>query len=176
MAASDGVLCHFRRASFELALTVPRLWLRPLSEADLATVLETEAACYPQPWSRSTFADCIKATSKGYHCDALMLGESLAGHSVFTVIMDEAELLNFCLAPAHQGQGLAKLFLNQVLADMAALGAARMFLEVRQSNAAALHLYTAAGFNEIGRRKNYYPDNGSGKREDALLMGRSANG
>jgi ribosomal-protein-alanine N-acetyltransferase len=99
-----------------------------------------------------------------------MLDESLAGHCVFTVIIDEAELLNFCLAPAHQGQGLAKPFLDQVLADMAGQGAATIFLEVRESNEAALRLYVSVGFNEIGRRKGYY--SAPQGREDAILMSR----
>ena len=76
----------------------PKQWLRPLTWTDLPAALETEAACYPQPWSRNTFVDCLEAKSKGYHCVALMLDESLAGHCIFTVIIDEAELLNFCLA------------------------------------------------------------------------------
>ncbi len=150
----------------------PKQWLRPLTWTDLPAALETEAACYPQPWSRNTFVDCLEAKSKGYHCVALMLDESLAGHCIFTVIIDEAELLNFCLAPAHQGQRLAKPFLDQVLADMAEQGAANVFLEVRENNEPALRLYMAVGFNEIGRRKGYYPRDG--EREDALLMGRSA--
>jgi ribosomal-protein-alanine N-acetyltransferase len=151
-------------------LRSPKQWLRPLNLADLPAVLETEAACYPQPWSHNTFAECVEARSKGYHCVALMLDESLAGHCVFTVIIDEAELLNFCLAPAHQGQGLAKPFLDQVLADMAGQGAATIFLEVRESNEAALRLYVAVGFNEIGRRKGYY--SAPQGREDAILMSR----
>ena len=47
-------------------------------------------------------------------------------------------------------------------------GAVRMFLEVRESNARARKMYTSFGFEETGRRKNYYPtENG---REDAILM------
>lgn len=97
-----------------------------------------------------------------------MLDESLAGHCIFTVIIDEAELLNFCLAPAHQGQRLAKPFLNQVLADMAEQGAATIFLEVRKSNEAARTLYASTGLREVGRRRSYYP--ASVGREDAVLM------
>ena len=148
----------------------PKQWLRPLCRADLPAVLEAEAACYPQPWSRKTFADCLEARSKGYHCAALMLGESLAGYCIFTVIIDEAELLNFCLAPAHQGQGLAKPFLDQVLADMAEQGAATIFLEVRESNAPARQLYQSVGLLQVRVRKNYYP--ALEGREDAILMSR----
>ncbi|MCG9958445.1 ribosomal-protein-alanine N-acetyltransferase, partial [Pseudomonas aeruginosa] len=42
------------------------------------------------------------------------------------------------------------------------------FLEVRASNQAAYRLYERYGFNEIGRRRDYYP--AVGGREDALVM------
>ena len=94
------------------------------------------------------------------------------GHCVFTVIENEAELLNFCLAPGHQGRGLAREFLEQVLADMTVRGGASIFLEVRESNAAAICLYQGCGFYEIGRRKGYYlVEQG---KEDALLLKRPA--
>jgi ribosomal-protein-alanine N-acetyltransferase len=43
-----------------------------------------------------------------------------------------------------------------------------MFLEVRPSNAKALALYRRAGFQQVGRRRGYYP--GENGREDALIM------
>ena len=45
-----------------------------------------------------------------------------------------------------------------------------MLLEVRPSNTAAINCYNAAGFNEIGSRKDYYP--AADGREDALLFAR----
>ena len=45
-----------------------------------------------------------------------------------------------------------------------------MLLEVRPSNTAAINCYNAAGFNEIGSRKDYYP--AANGREDALLFAR----
>jgi [ribosomal protein S18]-alanine N-acetyltransferase len=44
----------------------------------------------------------------------------------------------------------------------------KIFLEVRVSNAAAIALYRASGFVEIGRRRGYYQNTNG--REDALLM------
>ena len=46
----------------------------------------------------------------------------------------------------------------------------RIFLEVRPSNPAAIALYHDEGFNEIGRRPNYYPAKKG--REDAIVMAR----
>lgn len=46
--------------------------------------------------------------------------------------------------------------------------AERIFLEVRPSNPRAIQLYHSLGFNEIGRRPNYYP--ATRGREDAIVM------
>ena len=55
------------------------------------------------------------------------------------------------------------------MAEARRAGAQFFFLEVRASNQAAIRLYEQQGFNEMGRRRNYYPAvNG---REDAILMG-----
>ena len=59
----------------------------------------------------------------------------------------------FCLAPAYQGQGLAREFLVQVLADMTDQGSESVFLEVRESNEAAIRLYLGCGFCEMGETK-----------------------
>ena len=143
--------------------------LKPMTAADLPTVLATEAACYPEPWSQRIFQDCIEARSKGYRCHMLLLEEVVVGHAVLTLIAGEAELLNFCLHPSHQGLGLAGVYLATLIAELSEQGAAKIFLEVRRSNTPARRLYVAAGLQEIGVRKNYYPAEGG--REDAVLKG-----
>ena len=149
--------------------THPDTLLRPMVSTDLPTVLETEASCYPDPWSQKTFADCLAAQAKGYRCYVLLLDGRVIGHTVLSLILGEAELLNFCLTPSQQGKGLASVYLESVLMTMAGQGANKLFLEVRQSNTPAQRLYTSAGMHQIGRRKDYYPSGGG--REDAILMG-----
>ena len=48
------------------------------------------------------------------------------------------------------------------------LNAGMCFLEVRVSNQSAYRLYERYGFNEIGRRRDYYPTVDG--KEDALVM------
>ena len=45
-----------------------------------------------------------------------------------------------------------------------------MLLEVRPSNISAINLYSNLGFNEIARRKDYYPAKKG--REDAIVFAR----
>ena len=135
---------------------------------DLPMVLTIEAASYPDPWKRKTFEDSLAAHAKGYRCYVLLAEESVVGHAVLTVVVDEAELLNFCLAPDHRRQGRAAVYFDRLLALLQEQSAKKLFLEVRQSNTPARRLYTAAGMREVGVRKNYYPSKEG--REDAVVM------
>jgi ribosomal-protein-alanine N-acetyltransferase len=79
----------------------------------------------------------------------------------------EAEILTIAVDPAARRQGLGRVLLAAAADHAAGLGASRLFLEVSTANDAALALYKAAGFGEIGRRKAYYGD------QDALVLGRT---
>jgi ribosomal-protein-alanine N-acetyltransferase len=59
------------------------------------------------------------------------------------------------------------------IADATARGAHRLHLEVRHGNH-AVRLYENAGFEEVGRRFNYYRGV-SGYKYDAVTLARSAN-
>lgn len=142
--------------------------LRPMTFLDLPQVLSIEAASYPDPWNRKTFEECLAAQAKGYRCYVLLAEASVVGHAVLTSVVDEAELLNFCLAPEHRGQGRAAVYFDRLLAVLQEQGAKRLFLEVRQSNTPARRLYAGAGMREVGVRKGYYPSKDG--REDAVLM------
>jgi ribosomal-protein-alanine N-acetyltransferase len=69
---------------------------------------------------------------------------------------------------------LARRLLEHAAATAAARGATSLFLEVAADNAAALHLYQAAGFHAVGRRAGYYARN-AGPAVDALVLKRSLN-
>ena len=72
-----------------------------------------------------------------------------------------------------QNAGLGKEMLNHLLNIARQHMAEIVFLEVRPSNKIAQKLYSAAGFDEVGMRTDYYPaENG---REDALIMARNLN-
>jgi len=132
---------------------------------DLDAVHAIEASAYPFPWSRGIFADCLCA---GYECVVLDDGRAILGYGVLSAAAGEAHVLNVCVTPALHGHGLGRRIINR-LVDLARWHrAGRVYLEVRPSNPRAIALYESVGFNEFGRRPNYYPA-GRG-REDALVM------
>lgn len=139
--------------------------IRPLELADLPAVLALEARAHAFPWTRGNFEDALVS---GYYMVVMERAGTLAGYGVVQIILDEGHLLNITVAPALHGKGLGRELLLHLM-DYARQRTDTLFLEVRPSNIRAIALYQAAGFNEIGLRRNYYPARNGG-REDALLM------
>jgi ribosomal-protein-alanine N-acetyltransferase len=148
------------------AAVAPLPRLRPLHVSDLGALMRIENRAYEFPWTEGIFRDCLTA---GYECWVLEDGGVLLGYGVLSSAAGEAHILNVCVAIEYQGRGLGRLLVRRLL-DLARWHHAhQVFLEVRPSNPNAITLYDSEGFNEIGRRTNYYPAKRG--REDAIVMG-----
>ncbi|MBW0148701.1 ribosomal protein S18-alanine N-acetyltransferase [Marinobacter arenosus] len=139
--------------------------IRHLAREDLPQVLEIERQSYSHPWAEAVFQDCFR---DNYRLWAACQGDVLIGYAVVAYMVDEAHLLNLCVHPGRQGQGLGRQLLRHLLAEAGREQIRQTILEVRLSNDAAHQLYLAEGFDEIGRRPGYYPD--AEGREDARVM------
>lgn len=147
------------------AVLSPRLAIRRMVRGDLAAVHAIEESSYPFPWSRGIFVDCLRV---GYRCHVLTADETVCGYAIASYALDESHLLNLCIHPERRRAGLAGVMVDHLLREARLASAARMFLEVRPSNVAAVALYKRYGFRVIGRRPGYYP--GHDGREDAMIM------
>lgn len=134
-----------------------------LVENDLPAVLALDMQTNPHPWNQAQWQDSLRQ----HVCLGLTSQDRLLGVVVAMPLPEEAELLLIAVQPAHQGLGLGRELLQALLDLLRAEYRERLFLEVRTSNVRAQKFYAAAGFQEIGRRKNYYPAQTG--REDALL-------
>jgi ribosomal-protein-alanine N-acetyltransferase len=139
--------------------------IRALQPDDLEKVLEIERQCYPYPWTRGIFADCLRV---GYACFGLQLGAQLAGYSVHNWSAGESHLLNLCIGPRWQRRGYGGLLLEHAIGHARSLDCQVMFLEVRPSNPDAARLYRRRGFEVVGARPAYYQS--ADGREDAVVM------
>jgi [ribosomal protein S18]-alanine N-acetyltransferase len=141
--------------------------LEPMTVGELNTVAAIEAAAYDFPWTRGNFVDSLAA---GYLARVLRDARGvMVGYFVAMKGVDEMHLLNLTVAPAAQGQGHARLMLNELVAMCRSMHARQLWLEVRESNERARLLYTRYGFRHIGVRRGYYPAL-YGRREDADVM------
>lgn len=136
----------------------------PSARATRLAALHAEAfaGSHEAAWSAAAFADLL--TQAG-----VFALDGADGFILMRAVVDEAEILTLAVRPGARrgGQG-ARLVADGVLAA-AARGAARVFLEVAEDNAAARALYARAGFVEAGRRPGYYAGTDGGRR-DALIL------
>jgi ribosomal-protein-alanine N-acetyltransferase len=88
-----------------------------------------------------------------YECWVSEQDEAVVGFIVTRrVATDECEILNLAIAAAARRSGVARTLLNHVMV----ISPGNWFLEVRESNRAAISLYEATGFRRSGTRSGYY--------------------
>jgi [ribosomal protein S18]-alanine N-acetyltransferase len=139
--------------------------MRPES---LGAIMQIERSCFSDPWSERAFRQTL---ASGRSASLVALDRETAtpvGYIVAWFVMDEGEIANVAVAPAWRGRGIGGMLLDSVLDLAGARGIMTVYLEVRETNVAALHLYASRGFDQVGRRRGYYRK----PREDALVLRR----
>jgi len=132
-----------------------------LSEAgqrDAAAIAVLHARSFQRGWSEPEIEALLLDRQVVAH--RAMAGRRLAGFILSRIAADEAEILSVATDIKWQGRGLARNLLNLHLRRLAGLGVRAVFLEVGESNTPARRLYERAGFQEVGRRANYYAESG----------------
>jgi [ribosomal protein S18]-alanine N-acetyltransferase len=161
-----------------------QLEVRALAYTDLPAVLGIERRVFPTPWSLAMFVlelskqtgICLAAIERGDDAAARRPSGSgepvsdgrLVGYLICSRYDTVWHIMNIAVDVNRQRQGLASRLLAE-LYERVGDARARFTLEVRRSNAVAIHLYEREGFRGAGIRRRYYQDNG----EDALVMWRT---
>jgi [ribosomal protein S18]-alanine N-acetyltransferase len=99
------------------------------------------------------------------------VGLPVAGFVIITHVGEEGEIITLAVAPDQRRKGIALALLTQQMAALEHIGVRSLFLEVAIDNQAALCLYGAIGFVEVGLRKDYYRQN-DGTYKDARVLSR----
>lgn len=142
-----------------------RLRVRSMVEADLDQVLTIERDSFVSPWSAENFRYEILRNRHAVNY-VMEREDDLLGYACVWYIGREMKINNIAIDRAHRREGLAERLLLGLLRRAGELRCHTAQLEVRVSNRAARALYGKLGFREVGRRKNYYQQEG----EDALLL------
>jgi ribosomal-protein-alanine N-acetyltransferase len=139
--------------------------LRPMRVSDLDQILSIEQQSFASPWKREHFLHELEQNRWALNLVADR-GRELIGYACLWLIDDELKINNIAVHPATRRCGYGRWFLLSILDLAIERGCRTATLEVRPSNIAALKLYRKHGFEETGRRRNYYAAEG----EDAILM------
>ena len=115
---------------------------------------------YGEAWTRRQVGDALLLPNTRYllagpgGCDPA-LSEPATGFVMSRGALDEEELLLIAVHPDHRRRGIGAALLARFIADAETRGRTRLFLEMREGNPAE-ELYRRAGFEPVGRRRNYY--------------------
>ena len=138
--------------------------IRPLTEeyVDQVCVLEEEA--FSMPWHKESFLEMIMNKDACYLV-GISDKEVVASCGLRNIVGD-GEITNVVTAKHMRGKGVGRQMLLRLMEEGIKMGVEAFTLEVRKSNAPAIHLYESLGFVTEGVRKNFYEE----PTEDALIM------
>ena len=142
------------------------LEIRIAKEQEIEEIARLEQEIFPDPWSLTALSDTWN--QKQAQILGAWLDGQMAGYVIVYFAADESEIARIAVDEKFRRQGVAGALLDEMERVLAGKGIARLMLDVRKSNAAALRFYLSRGFKEDGVRKNFYTN----PIEDAILMSR----
>jgi ribosomal-protein-alanine N-acetyltransferase len=142
--------------------------IEPARAGDVPAIAAIERQAFSDPWTPSAFASMIGREPVQFVVVREGAGTPVLGYVVAIFAGDEGEIANVAVAEAARRRGTGAALVETVLAEAERRSVGALYLEVRESNAAARHLYGACGFEEVGRRRGYYRH----PVEDALILRR----
>lgn len=138
--------------------------IREATSRDVAAAAALERRCFSDPWSEASIRETF--AGPGMLNLVAVRGDVLEGYVIARAIAGEAEILNLAVAPEVRGRGLGGRLLDAMLQHLRQAAVRQVYLEVRESNAAATGLYLSRGFEQVGRRARYYRR----PEEDAIVL------
>lgn len=143
--------------------------LRRMRWWDISAIADIERRLFRHdPWSVETFwSELAGVPDQRWYLVAESAAGELVGYAGLLTVRDEGGIQTVAVREDHQGTGLGRRLLHALLDEAGRRGCRTVILEVRADNKPAQALYETAGFEVIGRRRDYY-----GPRVDALVMRR----
>jgi len=157
-------VCADRQAASPVNLRVVSCNPEDLPEIEQILRMSPETAA----WSIEALAHALR-----HHAPYFLVvrqEQGIAGFIFGRKMADEAEILNLAVHPDLRKRGIGNALVGKLLHTFAQDAVTQVFLEVRESNAAAISFYKKFGFHEIGHRRGYYQN----PPEAALVFARKA--
>ena len=135
-----------------------------MTAAHLDEVAAIENDCFSHPWSRRSLESELQNETSRF----LVAVEDgrVIGYIGMSAVIDEGYLFNVAVDRQYRKKGVGSALVRELVTFCQKRNYAFLTLEVRESNAPAIALYSRFGFVRVGERKNYYSD----PAENALLM------
>ena len=121
---------------------------------DISQVAEIERQIFSIPWSEKAFKDSMESDNTIYI--VAKEDNNVAGYAGMYLSFEEGNITNVAVNPSGRRKGIGEKIVRDILNRAYEKGVRDVFLEVRETNSAAIALYEKIGFKEEGIRKNFY--------------------
>lgn len=138
--------------------------LRALTRNDIPFLISIRKD-FPDAWDENMLDSAFRAGNFYGFVAEETDGGLPVGFITYSINMDAADLQDLFVIKEKRRQGIANALLSAFITDAKSRNIKKLFLEVRESNTAALNLYKAARFTFLSARKRYYADG-----EDANVL------
>ena len=135
-----------------------------ITKNDAPSVAQIEKECFSVPFTEDDISSYIE--NPIWHFLVARSEEGVIGYISFTIILDECQIVNVAVSQGARCRGIGSLLLDHFLCYVKEKGVKSVYLEVRESNSAAIGLYEKFNFSRSGVSKNHYTK----PTENALLM------
>ena len=139
--------------------------IRSMTATDVPQIAALERACFSDPWPEQVLARELENDLSLWLVAAE--GDAVLGYVGSQTVLGETDMMNLAVRADRRRQGIAAALVSALCTALRReKDAVQLTLEVRDSNEAAIRLYAALGFAQIGRRPNYYFH----PKEDARIL------
>lgn len=138
--------------------------VRRMEKDDVSQVERIEKSVFSIPWSYQSLLEACEEEENIY----LVCEEegTVVGYCGMWTVLGEGNITNVAVAESARNKGAGTLLMEKLEEAGRKKGIGVFFLEVRESNAAARHVYEKCGFRSIGVRRRFYEK----PPEDAVVM------
>ncbi len=146
-------------------MAMDELTIRWMTVEDIDEVMTVEHTSFSSPWKKE---DILHDLVENPFSDYLVVEKNnqVIGYCGAWTVVESAQITNIAILPSERGNRYGERLFNRMIRWLKLKDAKELSLEVRESNVAAQRLYERFGMKAVGKRKNYYRDNG----EDAIVM------
>lgn len=138
--------------------------IEKMTAACIDAVAAIEAECFSHPWSKKSLEESLEKENSLFL--VAVEHEKVIGYVGMEVIVDEGYIFNVAVSADYRRRGVGYALVRELVTYSMKNSLCFITLEVRESNSAAISLYSKFGFIKAGERKNYYSD----PTEAAVLM------
>ena len=148
------------------------MYIRALVKDDIDQIMHLYKGPGDPVWSKKALEDVLTGMIKGAYLAKVGFDEAtgqVIAYALASHVFDQGDVQHITVEQSFRGRGLGRQLLQGLVDGLVAQGVGTVFLEVRPSNGAAVHLYQSMGFVCIQKRQGYYPGV-DGVREDAWVF------